>query len=89
MVRLKVLGGKRDTTASVQFQFHMVRLKGSSRTDARLSCRISIPYGAIKSYLLSFPRFCGLISIPYGAIKSIKVFNNAMRKLNFNSIWCD
>jgi len=30
-----------------------------------------------------------LISIPYGAIKRIADYENRIKELNFNSLWCD
>ena len=49
----------------------MVRLKVDFRSRHRRFGRISIPYGAIKSQILSHSNsHTMLISIPYGAIKS-------------------
>ena len=53
------------------FQFLMVRLKGQTEGVRGNPCRISIPYGSIKSA----PAFMQAdvsyhISIPYGSIKS-------------------
>ena len=49
----------------------MVRLKVTSNDNYSIDEQISIPYGAIKSYLLKALLFeHPSISIPYGAIKS-------------------
>ena len=48
----------------------MVRLKDCSDVMVLLLSEISIPYGAIKSWvILVFLVFLVFISIPYGAIK--------------------
>ncbi len=52
------------------FQFLMVRLKGEVSKSCRKSTKISIPYGAIKSFIVKVPTNSLSISIPYGAIKS-------------------
>jgi len=51
---------------------------------------ISIPSGAIKSQMfISVSTVFFVISIPSGAIKSQQSFFHRLRKLNFNSFWCD
>ncbi len=49
----------------------MVRLKDYFKREGLVMCKISIPYGAIKSWFYMYKRMLEqCISIPYGAIKS-------------------
>ena len=68
----------------------MVRLKVDYFRLATFFLNISIPYGAIKSFL-SRLAVCFLIaiSIPYGAIKRNTYHYNSYDLMNFNSLWCD
>ena len=66
-----------------RFQFLMVRLKVDERNYAGIPAyRISIPYGAIKSYYFHYVPFPEIyISIPYGAIKGEMMnFSNAIKR---------
>ena len=89
MVRLKVIAEK-VTQRMIEFQFLMVRLKGFTIPNRHfIACRISIPYGSIKSALSSFARKSFIISIPYGSIKSLDQAAECDGLSDFNSLWFD
>jgi len=72
MVRLKGIVFPEVFFIELLFQFLMVRLKGWFQSNKEWLPQISIPYGAIKSYIFAFFPFYDDISIPYGAIKRAK-----------------
>ena len=68
----------------------MVRLKALINLIQPYINLISIPYGAIKSYI-DFINCCyiTIISIPYGAIKRYFEKQYYLYSRHFNSLWCD
>jgi len=67
-----------------------VRLKAEAMKQLNELFKISIPFGAIKSYenkKKEKRRF--IISIPFGAIKRNTEFKKILILGNFNSFWCD
>ena len=90
MVRLKDEKRLVCLALAMAFQFLMVRLKGSRKCPRHARSSISIPYGSIKSTVLTiYPRF--RIGFQFLMVR-LKVRLIPMLReehANFNSLWFD
>jgi len=68
----------------------MVRLKACQRFFYRIICKISIPYGAIKSNENYQPADDeNVFQFLMVRLKEENLNYSAKQLLNFNSLWCD
>jgi len=88
-VRLRVWPVERLGRLLTSFQFLLVRLRVLRAQKTFNNFNISIPSGAIKSYIFDVAPFLKSISIPSGAIKRFAGVRKDGLNHHFNSFWCD